>query len=358
MTVRILHAADLHLDSAFTALTEEQARQRRRECRTQVSRMVDYANEHGAQLMLLAGDLFDSDNIYAQTGEELADALRRFSGQVVIAPGNHDYYSPRSAYAGVLWPDNVHIFTSADWQRLDFPQYGCSVWGAAFTGAEMPPLDSMRCEGSGVKLGVLHGDVGVRDSIYRPITTAQIAHSGLHYLALGHIHAFSGVQRSGGTDWAYPGCPEGHGFDETGDKGFLFGEVTEQGADLRFVPFAGRRYEILEVDICEGTDAVEKALPPHTEEDIYRILLTGETDEQPPLKAMQETLCGRFYALELRDRTRLRRDIWERCGEDSLRGLFLQEMRRQYDTAETDAERARLEQAVRFGLAAMDNREI
>lgn len=355
---KILHAADFHLDSAFGALSEEQARQRRRECRSLVNAMVDYANDHGAQLMLLAGDLFDSDDVYMQTGEELSAALGRFAGHVVIAPGNHDYFGGCSAYMRLPWPENVHIFTSADWQRMDFPQYGCTVWGSAFTAPAMPAPDSLRSEGEGVRLGVLHGDVSMKDSAYRPVTQQQIAESGLHYLALGHVHAYSGVQRSGDTDWAYPGCPEGRGFDELGDKGFLFGDVTEKGADLRFVPFAKRRYQILEVDVSEGFDAVEKALPPHTEDDIYRILLTGETAEKLPLQKLQEELAGRFYQLELRDKTRLRQDIWERCGEDSLRGLFLQNLRQKYDAATTEDERARIEQAVRFGLAAMDNREM
>ena len=75
--VRILHAADFHLDSAFTDLNEQQARQRRQESRDLTRRMVEYANDHGVQLMLLAGDLFDSDSIYGQTAEELAAALIR-----------------------------------------------------------------------------------------------------------------------------------------------------------------------------------------------------------------------------------------------------------------------------------------
>ena len=72
---------------------------------------------------------------------------------------------------------------------------------------------------------------------------------------------------------------------------------------------------------------------------------------------LQQELADRFYALELRDQTRMKQDLWARCGEDSLRGLFLQELRKKYDAAD-EAERKRIEQAVRFGLAAMDNREM
>ena len=50
---KILHAADFHLDSPFGSLNEERARQRRQECRALADRLVDYANDHGADMMLL-----------------------------------------------------------------------------------------------------------------------------------------------------------------------------------------------------------------------------------------------------------------------------------------------------------------
>ena len=136
--VRILHAGDFHLDSAFGALTPEQARQRRAESRRMPERMVDWANDHGVQLLLLAGDLFDGDDLSGDTAKLLARALGGFQGQVVIAPGNHDPYTARSAYARTLWPDNVHIFTEDRMQTIPFPQYGCAVHGAAFTAPEEP----------------------------------------------------------------------------------------------------------------------------------------------------------------------------------------------------------------------------
>ena len=101
---KILHTADLHLDSAFTALPEEKARLRRQEARQLTDRLVDYANDHGVELLLLAGDLFDSDQLYGQTAQELARSLARFRGHAVIAPGNHDFYAASSPYARLLWP--------------------------------------------------------------------------------------------------------------------------------------------------------------------------------------------------------------------------------------------------------------
>ena len=358
--VKLLHAADFHLDSAFVALSEEQARGRRQESRETVERLVDYANDHGVQLMLLAGDLFDGDNVYSQTGELLCAALGRFTGQVVIAPGNHDSYQVKSAYARIALPENVHVFTQAEQESIAFPQYGCTVYGAAFTGEEAPEWRGFSVSGEDIAIGLLHGEVGVKDGKYRPISVDSISQSGLSYLALGHVHQCSGVQTAGKTAWAYPGCLEGRGFDELGEKGFLFGTVDRGEANLRFVPFAKRRYELLEVDVtdAEPLQAILRRLPLQTESDIYRIVLTGEVSEGVNINALQEELAPRFYVLEIRDKTRAAQDIWAKQDDDTLRGLFLQNLRQKVDAADNEEERQKLEQAVRFGLAAMDNREM
>ena len=361
--VRILHAADFHLDSAFTGLSEQQARQRRQESRELTRRMVEYGNDHGVELLLLSGDLFDSGNVYSQTAEELSAALAEFRGQVVIAPGNHDCYTAASPYARILWPENVHIFTTPYMSRFAFPPSGCTVYGAAFTAPEVSEgaaLEGIAAGEESVAIGVLHGEAGAKDSRYRPVSVQQIARSGLDYLALGHVHTCSGVLAAGGTAYAYPGCPEGRGFDEPGDKGFLMGEVDKGSVKLRFVPFARRRYQLLTVDVTgsQPREAIQQALPLETEQDIYRIVLTGETDGGVDVGRLTEELTDRFCALELRDRTTVRRDIWDGCGEDSLRGLFLQKMRQRYDAAADEAERRKLQQAVGFALSAMENRDM
>ena len=215
---KVLHAADFHLDSAFRSLPEEQARLRRQESRELPGRLVDWANDHGAQLMLLAGDLFDSDRLFSQTAQMLAQALSRFRGTVVIAPGNHDWLSAASPYRQPIWPDNVHIFLGRGMERLPLPELQCTVYGAAFTAPEEPEsgLRGFYAQPDGsARIMVLHGDMGSRESRYRPLTPEEIAATGLDYLALGHVHAPSAMNRAGSTVWAYPGCPQGRGFDET-----------------------------------------------------------------------------------------------------------------------------------------------
>jgi len=363
--IRFIHAADFHLDSPFAALSPQQAAERRRESRELPRRLAEYANAHEIQLVLLAGDLFDSTGAYRETGELLRDALAAVRAPVVIAPGNHDWYGPGSPYATLHWPENVHIFQTPEMTGTELPELNAVVHGAAFTAPEQgsAPLRDFAAPKDGrLHLGLLHGELDAPEPRYQPVTREQAAASGLAYLALGHIHKRTEPLRLGGTTAAWPGCPEGRGFDELGEKGFYEGTADESGrVELTFVPFARHRYEILTVDVTgrEPLEAVNAALPPDTAGDLYRILLTGETGEEGAgAEALRESLLPRFYALELRDETRVSRDVWARAEEDTLTGLFLRGLRGRLDAAGSDAERETVMQAVRFGLAALEHRDM
>ena len=356
--LKIIHAADLHLDSPFAGLSPEQAALRREEQRGLLARLADLANEEQADLVLLAGDLLDGERVYRETADLLARTLGRIKAKVFISPGNHDPYEAGSPYAQPIWPDNVRIFTSPRPEAVPLPELGCTVYGAAFTQEQQEdnPLSGFSATGDGLNLMVLHGNTQGRD--YAPISPADIAASGLDYLALGHIHQPSGLQKSGHTYWAYPGCPEGRGFDELDDKGVLVLHVDKGLVDARFHPLALRRYRIVEVDLTGCTDPLDTilaALPPQTQSDICRIRLTGEfaTDTQT-LAKLESALSPRFHALELQDRTRMPRDLWARAEEDTLTGLFLQTMAARCAESPEDET---LDLAVRFGLAALENGE-
>lgn len=363
--LKFIHAADLHLDSAFGALSARQAAARRRESRELVFRLANYVNANGVGLVLLAGDLFDSGSAFRETGEQLAEALGQMQARVFVAPGNHDWYGPGSPWLTASWPENVYIFRESRLTAAEVPEQNLTVHGAAFTAPEQAEslLAGFTAPADGrVHIGLLHGELDGADARYDPIRREEAAASGLAYLALGHIHRRTEPLTLGRTVCAWPGCPEGRGFDELGEKGFYEGAIDDGGrVSLTFVPFARRRYEILEVDVTGRSPraAVEAALPPDTARDLYRILLTGETREGgADAAALQEALADRFYALEVRDHTRMAEDVWARAEEDSLRGLFLRELRARWNAAETEEARETVTQAARFGLAALDRRDL
>ncbi len=358
--VKILHSADFHLDSPFDALTDEQSAERRREQRELFEHLADIADEENVQLVLLAGDLFDSSKPYYETIELLKNVFSKIRASVFIAPGNHDYYSLKSPYSYTEFPDNVHIFTSANIRRFVLPELGCAVYGAGFNSSVCPPILTGYSEAdhSLINIMTLHADLS--GGRYNPITTEDIAASGMDYIALGHVHSYSGIQKAGETYFAYSGCPEGRGFDETGDKGYIIGTIDKGSCDLEFRPLGGRKYEIMELTLSsreEAAKAIVNAIPSGCSRDIYRIILKGETPEKIDCPALTQLIADRFYSVSVRDNTSVCRDLWQEGGEDTLKGLFIRNIQERYEKAETEKERGILVSALRYGIAALENGE-
>jgi len=360
--LRILHTADLHLDSPFEYMSAAKAGMRRREQRELLDRLSDLARINSVDIVLMSGDLMESAMIYAETEERLIHSLRAMAVPVFIAPGNHDYYSDDCRYRRMRLPANVHVFTENRIECVELEEQGVCVYGAAFTDrASKPLLGNFRAERKRGMYNVLciHGEVGAQQSPYNPITENELAFSGVDYAALGHIHSASGLRQAGNTWYSWPGCPEGRGFDETGEKYVNIVELDDDGCTMEQVSIAKRCYRVINVDVSarEPLIAVHTSLPDDTSDDIYRIILTGECDTTPDVASLYNNLSELFFELQIRDMTKLRRDIWEKAGEDTLRGIFLKNLREKYDSTEDDAQKTLIEQAARWGLAALDNGE-
>lgn len=353
----ILHAADLHLDSPFRSLPAREAQARRQGQRESLERLRDLALEHRADLVLLPGDLFDSQQVYPETLEALSRVLGELPCPVCIAPGNHDYFSDKSPYAQPIWPENVHIFSSETVAAFAFPDLGVTVHGCAFTSPfrETDPLAGFTAPQDGLlHIGCFHGEVG-KQSRYAPIAPESLAQSGLRYAALGHVHAAE--THDGPVAWAYPGCTQGRGFDEVGQKGCYLVRLDGAQAAFSFCPLPGPRYWALRQDVTgqEPAAALSALLAEYDREDYLRVTLTGQASglDLPALRAFLEPMCR---VLELRDETLPPQDIWARREEDTLTGHFLREMAGRLEAA-PEEERPALQMALRYGLAALEGRE-
>ena len=362
--IRILHAADLHLDSPFEGLDRQRAALRRREQRRLIERITALAVERKADILLFSGDLFDTSAAFLETASCLEAALRTVRIPVFIAPGNHDYYAKGSPWTLMQLPENVHIFDGSTITCKELPKLHCRVWGAAFTDRRSGPmLEGFEAAKDGQTLDILciHGELdGAPDSPYNPISREQLLRSGMDYVALGHVHTAGVPIRVGDCFCAWPGCAEGRGFDETGDKGVLYIELEPGACHAEHISICDRRYLDFTVDITGSADPVQTvfdALPDGCGRDICRVTLTGEAAVPVETGALNAALNERFFSAVLRDRSRPARALWDGAEEDSLRGLFLLQLKQQYDAADSDEERRRCADAARWGLAALDHAE-
>ena len=322
MGLRILHSADWHLGAAFSGFSPEQRQQLIRSQRQLPGRMADLVRAHGCHLVLLAGDLFDVPCPKGEWVQILQDALARMKVPVFISPGNHDYCCPGSPWLEESWPENVHIFTGG-LTPVDLPQLDCRIWGAGYQSMDCPPLlEGFRAEGpQRYKIGLLHGTCMQPNSPYCPISAQQIASVALDLLALGHIHK-GGILRKTATLCAWPGCPMGRGWDETGEKGLFLVDLGEKTPEVTPIFLDTPTFYDLEAE----ETSLSRILPPAGNDNFYRITLIG--DRKTDIREIRENL-SHFPNLTLIDTRETPEDLWKDAGEDTLRGEYFRLLREQ-----------------------------
>lgn len=354
--MKILHSADWHLDSPIIGRREEQTALLKAALLEVPHKVAAAAKAEGCDLVLLAGDIFDGPHS-KESLKAVKDALDELSVPVLIVPGNHDCLSPGSPWLTESWPEHVHIFTASTIESVSFPDLNCRVYGAAFTASESGGLlEGFHAdEKEGFAIGILHGDPTAAASPYCPVTAEQVKQSGLHYLALGHIHK-GGRLTAGNTLCAWPGCPMGRGFDELDSKGVLIVTLDDTGCDARFLPLDTPKFFDL---TCEaGSDAatsLSRLLPAVGSNDFYRVTLTGESE--PLDTALLEKEFSRFPNLQLRDRTEPPLDLWAGAGEDTLEGVYFRMLQEQLEDADEQT-REKILLAAKFSRQILENREV
>lgn len=366
--IRFLHCADLHLDSPFSGLDAMQSEARREEQRELFRALICHAKNRRVDLLLIAGDLFDSGFTSSSTVKFVADMLATLDCPVVISPGNHDPYTEGGLYSAAF-PENVMIFSSEKLCSFYFQKLNVTVHGYAFTSErhEENPLDSgVALDPSKINLLCAHTDLDVPLSSYAPITAAQLAASGFDYAALGHVHNPEPPTVFGKTLTAYSGCLEGRSFDELDFGGAI--EVTVDGNRVTSekVRLAKHRYMVETLDVTgaerdsEVIDRIRSriAMCNYREETALRVVLTGALSPEytPSLDFIKGEIEG-LYHLELKDNTTPILDFAELERDLSIRGEFYRELVAKMRSAD-EQERRTAAEALRIGLCALSGKPI
>lgn len=366
--IRFLHCADLHLDSPFSGLDALQSEARREEQRELFRTLICHAKNRRVDLVLIAGDLFDSGFTSSSTVKFVADMLATLDCPVVISPGNHDPYVEGGVYSAAF-PDNVMIFNAEKLSSFYFQKLNVAVHGYAFTSErhEENPLDSgVTLDPTKINLLCAHAELDVPLSTYAPITGAQLAASGFDYAALGHIHNPEPPTVFGKTLTAYSGCLEGRSFDELGFGGAI--EVSVDGTKVTSerVRLAKHRYMVETLDVTgaeKDSDLIDRvrgriAVNNYREETALRVILTGALPPEytPNLDFIKGEIEG-LYLLDLKDNTLPILDFEELERDLSIRGEFYRELVAKMRSAD-EQERKTAAEALRIGLCALSGKPI
>jgi exonuclease SbcD len=222
--LRLLHTADVHLGARHTDLGDRAAMQRERQFAAFVA-TVDLALAEKVDLVLIAGDLFDSNVQPRRSVERAAAQLKRLVDariRIVIAPGTHDLYDRASIYraydlaamSGAVGSDLVTVL-DPDHHEVQLKALDVIVHGRCWATKRAPEsplagLDVADDDRAAWHIGLLHASIAIEgrtDGDEVVITTDEIAASHLDYLALGHWHSTL-KGKAGGVTYAYAGAPE------------------------------------------------------------------------------------------------------------------------------------------------------
>jgi DNA repair exonuclease SbcCD nuclease subunit len=254
--MKILHAADLHLDSPMVGLSayEEAPRARlQMATRNALANLVELAIEEQVDLLLLAGDIFDGDWTHYGTGvhfiTEMA-RLREAEIPVVMIAGNHDAQSKLTKT--LPYPENVRLLSTHAPQSVIFEDLGVAVHGQGY--ATPAVLDDLAAgyparRADLLNIGMLHTSADGRPGHerYAPCSPAGLDAHGYDYWALGHVHRREVLHTD--TPIVFAGNLQGRGLRETGAKGATLLELGHDHAvrhEHRVLDVV--RWELLSVD--------------------------------------------------------------------------------------------------------------
>ena len=337
---RFLHAADLHLDSPFGGLSEAAppgvAASMRRATIRSWRRIVELAVAERVDFVLVAGDVFDSEERTIRGQLAFVDGLRALDEAAIpsfVVTGNHD---PLSGWEPSLaWPAGACRFGAGQVESRSVMRDGVEiarVHGISYGVRDVRENLAARFRkepGSPFAIGLLHANVGGQPGHenYAPCSIGDLVASGMDYWALGHVHRPQ-VLRGRGPAVVYAGNPQGRDAGELEPRGAMLVSVDRAGrAEVELRELDEIRWAAWSVDVAGLRDLdgllgrlereLEEARTAAGRSVIARVELTGfghlhaELQRPDAIRDLRERLVDRLASLEpfawladLRDATR------------------------------------------------------
>jgi len=294
MSVRFIHAADLHIDSPLRGLdVYEDAPKEiiRSASRRALENLVELAIQEEVAFVLISGDLYDGAWKDFQTGIFVIRQLSLLGQagiQTFIVSGNHDAESVITK--ALRHPQGVYVFPTRSPESVSLDGLLVTIHGQGY-GKKAVTTDLSQNYPAPVaghfNIGMLHTSLTGRPhhAPYAPCTVEGLQNRGYDYWALGHVHKHEIVHKD--PYIVYPGNIQGRHVRETGPKGCTLVTVEEgQICDIQFQVLDVLRWFHLLVDLTDmltGTaslNLVDQALRDALEEAdgrpiAVRVELTG-----------------------------------------------------------------------------------
>lgn len=388
--LRLLHTADVHLGARHADLGEQAVAQRERQFAA-FKATIDLALAEKVDVVLIAGDLFDSNSQPKRSVERVAAELKRLAEnkiRTVIIPGTHDVYDRSSVYrahdlvamaSAVGGEDLVTVLTP---ERPDVHLVACDavIHSRVFDTKRAPhsPLNDLHVgadKRATWKIGLLHAAVSIPgrtagDDVV--VTKEEIAATGLDYLALGHWHS---TQRgtAGAVTYAYSGAPEPVAVDQ--DKaGKVLLVTLDNALGQKAVAIEERqvgrtRFEKLELDAAaiKSQPALVEQLTAKADKDLVldvRLVGVKADDLDIDVDEIETQIRSSFLKVRVRDLSLPAMTEGILPPPDTIAGAFIREVEgriAELEAADGEAqaaEAAELRDILRLGRLLLAGHEV
>ena len=274
-TRKILHAADIHLDSPLQRLgtyDDAPVDQIRSASRRALENMVTLAIDQRVDLVVIAGDLYDGDYRDQNTGLFFVRQATKLVGAgipLVVIRGNHDAMNVMTSSLPLPKnPDGGDIMMSANKvdQRV-FDSLGVVVHGRSFR-KRAETEDMSKNYPAPIRgmfnLGLLHTSLTGAEGHepYAPCSPVQLADKRYDYWALGHVHTRAEYVLDESAPIVFSGNIQGRHIRESGPKGCIIVEVDSHDQPTRvFHELDVVRWLVCEIDVTkrEHVDEIHDA---------------------------------------------------------------------------------------------------
>jgi len=320
--MKFIHFADVHFDMPLIALSgnRELIKNRRNEQKKAFHDVIQFAKKENVDVIFLAGDLFEQKFVEKSTIDYIISNFQLIPEiSVFITPGNHDPYIKNSPYETENWPDNVTIFKN-EYGMINLEE--ADIYGFGFEDYEMTNnmVSNIQIENPNkINVLVTHGTLNGANHKYNDLKEKQLAK--FDYVALGHIHE----KKIDDSRIIYPGSLISCGFDEPGEHGFVYGEITKEGCEIEFKKLKYKEFRKIHLDISNMGNFHEAMEQLILSEDFYEVILVGtknfNVDELiENIQASYKNVC------KMKDNTKFAYDFEGIKKEETLKGVFTRKM--------------------------------
>ncbi len=199
--MRLIHSSDLQIGKVFMYFEPAVAALLQDARQAAVRTLGELAVKHGASTVLLAGDIYDKQQLTPQTLAKPIEGMRQFPKVTWhLMPGNHDHARENGLWdrlARTHLPANVQLHTSPGAVKI-LDDDGTPVFllpaplsHIASTGDLTAYMDDEATPEGAIRIGMAHGSIqgfGSDGEASNYVAPSRAQSAGLSYLAMGDWH--------------------------------------------------------------------------------------------------------------------------------------------------------------------------